>query len=53
MSQFGGSPGALCGTRSLGGVGAEEYSVSARPLNLGVTGVVAPLVDGSSDMIWA
>lgn len=49
MPQLGGTPG-IRSARSEGGVGAAVYSVKAKPLILGVTGVVAPLVVGSSDM---
>lgn len=53
ISQLGGKPG-IRGVRWDGGVGAAVYSVKARPLalgDLGVTGVVTPLVAGSSDMM--
>lgn len=50
MPQLGGNPG-MRSARSEGGVGAAVYSVKARPLRLGVVGVVTPLAEGSSDMI--
>ena len=53
MPQLRGNPGIRWG-RSEGGVGAAVYSVKASPLalgDLGVTGVVTPLVEGPSDMI--
>lgn len=49
MPQLGGNPG-IRSARSEGGVGAAVYSVKARPLRLGVVGVVTPLAEGSSDM---
>lgn len=49
IPQLGGTPG-IRSERSEGGVGAAEYSVKAKPLILGVTGVVT-LVRGSPDML--
>jgi hypothetical protein len=49
MPQLGGTPG-IRSARSEGGVGAAVYSVKAKPLILGVTGVATPFVMGSSDM---
>lgn len=49
ISQLG--PEALVWARSFGGVGAAVYSVRERPLNLGVAGLEALLVDDSSDIM--